>query len=414
MSKSQNFPSALLWAITSSEALGAKTAELVETSLRRLWRDARTSMSDGLTFISTGDIPAMWIRDSTWQVKPLIRFANEIEIASFIKSVIRTQAFYLGIDPYANAFNQEPDGNCWHMDFPDQSPWVFERKFELDSITAFWQLSLDFSDALGSKSSFDEDWWTTTENLVDLLWHETQHDPESYIFFRPNNPPHDSLSNSGIGAPYANCGLVWSAFRPSDDACEMPFHIASNIHASILLKRLAQLSPSESLASKCESLAYQIDVAVRTHAWVERGGQKLLAYEVDGLGGAIVMDDANYPSLLSLKFLGLEDAQAATATRAFALSTENPWYFENSNWSGVGSPHTGQGMIWPLAIAMAGITAESKSEKLRHLRIVEESISGGAIHESFSIENPDTFTREWFSWAEMTYFELVMRILEEQ
>jgi meiotically up-regulated gene 157 (Mug157) protein len=412
VAQSQNLPQEFVAVIEKSASLGKQTATFVKAALTRLWFDAASPIDNGKAFLSTGDIDAMWIRDSTWQVRPLIRFADNPEIAAFIGSIINTQAFYLAIDPYANAFNKTPNGYCWHKDFADQSPWVFERKFELDSITGFWQLSLDFAD----KGSFalDESWWQLTERLVDLLWIETEHDSDSYILFRPDNPPHDSLSNEGRGGQFKNCGLIWSAFRPSDDACEMPFHIPSNIHASLLLRRLAKAARNDrpDLAKRSEALANQIDAAVKEHAWFEVDGIRTLAYEIDGLGGAVLMDDANYPNLLSLKFLGLADEQVTKNTRDFSLSASNKWHFSNQRISGIGSPHTGFGMVWPLAMAMAGITAENPDEMISSLRIIEQTASGGAIHESFSIDNPDNFTREWFSWAEMTYFELAMRILE--
>jgi meiotically up-regulated gene 157 (Mug157) protein len=410
--KAKSLPAPLRAAIKQAADLGPQTATLVETALTRLWFDAGKPMGGGFTFISTGDIPAMWIRDSTWQVRPLLRFVEDREIAEFTESVVRTQAFYLGIDPYANAFNQTASGDCWHKDFENQSPWVFERKFELDSVTAFWQLSLDLADALESDRILDATWWQTSESLVDLLWKEANHEPESYIFFRPNNPPHDSLSNTGRGAPYANCGLIWSAFRPSDDACEMPFLIPSNIHAALLLRRLAKRCPASELAARCKSLADQIEAAIEAYAWVVRDGRRTLAYEVDGMGGAIIMDDANYPSLLSLKFLGFENHAEANAIREFVLSPANPWFFDNGRLRGIGSPHTGRGRVWPLAIAMVGLTSETRGEMVEQLRLIEETASGGAIHESFAIDNPNDFTREWFSWAEMTYFELAMTILE--
>jgi len=408
----RDLPQELVEVIEKSASLGKQTAAFVKTALTRLWLDAASPMDGDKVFLSTGDIDAMWIRDSTWQVRPLIRFAGNRAIADFLCSIINTQVFYLSIDPYANAFNKTPNGQCWHRDFGDQSPWVFERKFELDSITGFWQLSLDLSET--GSFALDESWWQLTARLVDLLWVETEHDPDSYILFRPDNPPHDSLSNEGRGGPFENCGLIWSAFRPSDDACEMPFHIPSNIHASLLLRRLARAAQStrSELAKRSEALANQIDAAVKEHAWFEVDGIRTLAYEIDGLGGAVMMDDANYPNLLSLKFLGLADEQVTKNIREYSLSASNKWHFSNHIISGIGSPHTGVGMVWPLAIAMAGITAENPDEMISSLRIIEQTASGEAIHESFSIENPDNFTREWFSWAEMTYFELAMRILE--
>jgi meiotically up-regulated gene 157 (Mug157) protein len=413
--RNRELPKVLREAIQESEKLGDNTKLLVKAALERLWIDAVSTNERGHVFLSTGDIDAMWIRDSAWQTRPLLRFCHDATVATFLKQVIQTQLFYLEIDPFANAFNVGPNGRCWHKDFPDQSPWVFERKFELDSITGFWQLSLDYVQATNDFSVLNERWWELTESLVKLLWSETTHDPESYVLSRPKNPVHDSLSNQGRGAKFRDCGLIWSGFRPSDDACEMPFLVPSNIHAAILMRRIAALTPDSrtSLKRSCLDLANQIDKAIEAHAWVEVAGEKELAYEIDGLGGFVLMDDANYPNLLSLGFLGFPDRELAQRVRAFSLSKANPWYFEAGGIAGLGSPHTGGDMVWPLAIAMAGITSRVAAERMACLRTIEENAALGSIHESFSIHDKNVFTRDWFSWAEMTYFELVMQILED-
>ena len=366
-------------------------------------------------FILTGDIPAMWIRDSVWQVRPLLRFASNSEIRDFIRGVIAAQTRFLMIDPYANAYNLEPNGNCWHKDFPDQSPWVFERKFELDSITSFLQLSLDLVDATQDENHLTSQWWSLVKSLVELLWSETQHEPKSYRFSRPGNPAHDHLSHDGYGAPFENCGLIWSAFRPSDDACELPFHVPSNIHAEIQLKRLAKFAEAiePELSASSRKLAAQLASAIEATAVIGKGSKSILAYEVDGLGGFKLQDDANYPSLLALPFLGGVKNTLYRETRDFCLSPKNPWFFSGSHGAGVGSPHTGPGMIWPLAIAMQGITADNPADQLAALRLIERTrSSNGYIHESFDVTDPEHFTRDWFNWAEMTYVELAFTLAE--
>ncbi len=143
------------------------------------------------------------------------------------------------------------------------------------------------------------------------------------------------------------------------------------------------------------------------------GLKSILAYEVDGLGGFKLQDDANYPSLLSLPFLGGQRNLLYRQTREFCLSNANPWFFSGPHGSGVGSPHTGENMIWPLAIAMQGITADKPADQLAALRLIERTrSSNGFIHESFDVSNPERFTRDWFSWAEMTYVELAFLLAE--
>ena len=412
---SRRLPHTLEELVLNLGPLGSKTQATSSDSLMRLWFDAAKRLPDGAVFISTGDIPAMWIRDSVWQVRPLLRLADDPEIRAFVIGVIQRQVMYLGIDPYANAFNIEPNGACWHKDFEDQSPWVFERKFELDSWTGFLQLSLDLL-SHGVKDHLTEDWWSVTTNLVRLMAKETQHDPKSYRFLRPGNPAHDHLSNDGFGATFRNCGLIWSGFRPSDDAVEYPFHIPSNIHAAITLGRLAELAKphDRELSGRASELAQSLGQALESFGVAQWQGKEVWAYEVDGLGNQILMDDANYPSLLSLPMLGYKPDQRYQNTREFAWSESNPWFFEGSSASGIGSPHTGHNMVWPLATAIFGITASSPEERVTALRSIEQCLDESLfIHESIDVSDPSKFTRDWFSWAEMTYVELALTCLRD-
>jgi len=409
-----SLPKVLNEAVRNLKPLGEVTQTCVLGALMRLWFDAAHHGTDGRVYLLTGDIPAMWIRDSVWQARPLLRFAGDAEIREFLVGLIAAQADFLAIDPYANAFNLEPNGNCWHKDFKNQSPWVFERKFELDSITSFLQLSLDLADTAGVADHLTPAWWSVVAELLAVLEAETNHNPASYRLVRKGRPAHDFLSHDGYGAPFSHCGLIWSAFRPSDDACELPFHIPSNLHAASQLARLADLASDagrRDLADRCRALSAGIYEAVIAHAVIQTEAGEVLAYEVDGLGGAVLMDDANYPNLISLPFLGLERDDRYELTRARALSLANPWYFAGSVGSGLGSPHTGADMIWPLGIAMAGLTDARPAAQLEALRMIEDSRSAnGFIHESFNKNDPQDFTRDWFSWAEMTYVELAFRL----
>lgn len=400
---SLEIPSAIIKAIEQLPAPLAKYSPWLTASVERLFRDAAKETEDGI-YLSTGDIPAMWLRDSSFQIRPLIRFSQDPEVYEFCSKVISQQAFYIQIDPYANAFNPEPNGFCWHKDFEDQSPWVFERKWEIDSLASFLDVSARLALISGRTEHLDDAWHEAANICVEVFSQEQKHNRDSYVFIREGNPAHDYLSNNGIGADYSTCGLIWSAFRPSDDACELPFHIPQNAYASAALKAVAAYLEPE-LQNKALQLSKEIANAIEKEALTEQG----YAYEVDGLGNQLFMDDANIPSLLSLHYLGfcnLEDNNYLM-TREFVLSKANPWFFEGSTLSHIGSPHTGPNKVWPLAMAMELLTSEKVD--IAKLELLIETAPEHAFHESVDVDNPEQFTREWFSWADMTVLDAVFR-----
>jgi len=391
--------------------LPAARAERIDRSTERLFADAIVVNPDGTAFVLTGDIPAMWIRDSTWQVLPLLLMDPDAELLAVLAGVSRMQARFLAIDPYANAFNNGPTGQCWHRDFVDQSPWVFERKFELDSIAAFFELATALHDRAGCAAHLDADFWATTGVLLELLHREQHHDRGSYRFVRSNAPVADFLGHGGVGAPFEPNGMVWSAFRPSDDRCELPFHVPANAHLAVVLQRLALLAEAAghpSLAARAAQIsrtvsAALVDVEEQCGRW---------PYEVDGLGNAVFSDDPNVPSLLALPYLGWRSAADPTyqATRQYLLSPSNPGWRSSALAEGLASEHTPVTHIWPLSIAVRGLTATSRDEQLACLRMLEATDGGtGCMHESFDMHDPSTYTRAWFSWADMTYVELALR-----
>lgn len=383
-------------------------AELAKSSVARLFDHAARQLEPGCIFISTGDIDAMWLRDSSFQVKPLLRFAKHAGVRQFVEGVIRQQAKYISIDPYANAFNESPNGNGWHKDFEDQSPWVFERKWEIDSLASFLDLSLGLVESSASRAHLDDEWWRAADTIVSVFERETEHDPESYVLIRPKAPKHDWLYPDGRGSAFRNCGLIWSGFRPSDDACELAFNVAQNAYAAAQLERLATAAPDQ-LAIRSLKLARQIRSALAELAIID--GRYV--YELDGLGNSISIDDANIPSLLSLPYLGFCGSDDGTYlnTRRFVLSNDNPWFFSGAEVSHIGSPHTGTNRVWPLAMAMEIITSETlELEKLNTLAELARSSAG--LHESVNTDNLSDFTREWFSWAEMTYVDAVFKTAE--
>ncbi len=383
--------------------ISAERMQRVDSALHALFNRTLTYLPDGSPFIITGDIPAMWLRDSTFQLKPLLHSKNP-EVIDLLVEASKSQIRFFLIDPYANAFNPEPNGACWHKDFPDQSPWVFERKFELDSWAAVLHLARMIKQNYGRTDHLQGEFEEAVALMVDLAVREQRHDPKSYRFSRKNGVAHDSLSHDGYGAPVGYTGMVYSAFRPSDDACTYGYHIPSNLY---FLHELEAL-PKEFVTDRVQKLISEIRAGIAEFGIVN--GR--YAYEVDGLGNFLLIDDANVPSLLSLPYLGIttEMDQSYLATRKAILSSENPYYFSGSKAAGIGSQHTPTNHIWPIAMAIQALTDSDRRSMESTLAILEQSDGGtGNMHESFDANNDKIFTREWFSWADMTYVELVLK-----
>jgi meiotically up-regulated gene 157 (Mug157) protein len=382
--------------------LSASRFKRVERALDALLHKSLTRLDNGRPFIITGDIPAMWLRDSTWQVAPLLNSIHP-DVINMLIELSQTQIELFLIDPYANAFNSTANGECWHKDFPDQSPWVFERKFELDSWASVLYLARMIIERYDRWEHIGGQFREGLKVMMELARREQHHDPSSYIFKRDNGVLHDSLSHNGQGAPTAYTGMIYSAFRPSDDACVYGYLVPSNI---FFLNELEQLN--EKLKSPdSKSLSTEIRNGLEKYAIIN--GR--YAYEVDGLGNSISIDDANIPSLLSLPLLGCisSDDEIYKATREFILSAENPYYFLGTKVAGVGSQHTPTGFVWPIALAVQALTETSISKKLETLDLLERTDGGtGSMHESFNADDDRDFTRSWFSWADMTYVQLVL------
>jgi meiotically up-regulated gene 157 (Mug157) protein len=382
--------------------ISASRFSRVSKAIDSLFGKSLTRRENGTPFIITGDIPAMWLRDSTWQVAPLLN-SNHPEVIQLLIDLSKVQVELFLIDPYANAFNPAPNGQCWHKDFPNQSPWVFERKFELDSWASVLYLARMITEKYGRTDHIDASFKEALSVMINLAKIEQHHDPESYIFKRNNGVPHDFLSHNGRGAPTAYTGMIYSAFRPSDDACVYGYLVPSNL---FFLNEL-ELLPQALQSSETKDLSSKIRRGIKEFAIID--GR--YAYEVDGLGNSLFIDDANIPSLLSLPLLGCISAEDESyqATREFILSKSNPYYFSGSAAEGIGSQHTPTGFVWPIALAVQALTDSSKSKKLETLDVLENSDGEtGAMHESFNVDDDKDFTRSWFSWADMTYVQLVL------
>ncbi|KAI8093712.1 DUF1237 domain-containing protein [Halteromyces radiatus] len=429
------------------------------------------------TFLITGDIPAMWIRDSTNQILPYLPFINEdLQLQSLILGVIETQADYLTYDPYANAFLRpwyatiDDKKNPAHGRVQDRvipqydSQYVWESKYELDSLGHFFELGNEYMTATGDTERVlgSKTWLQAVHRVLQVIhdqqrgtWEEEERFPRARVYKKPPFPiyensssssssssfsqeepmplpldkgyrftrysdrPTETLGANGLGGISQRCGLVKSAFRPSDDATTFPYLIPANAQISVQLKRLAQIIRTALISNKvdhhrkqlsdiaveAQSLGDRIHQAIYAHAVVDHPVHgKIFAYEVDCYGSFILMDDANTPSLLSLPLLGFMERTDPLylRTRSFLLSSSNPWYFKGKFGQGIGGPHTGYGMIWPISLLVQSQTSTDEDEIkiiLDTLKRLASQSTHGWMVESFHKDNPKLFTRPWFSWA---------------
>ena len=382
--------------------------------------ETTVQQSPGDTFVITGDIPAMWLRDSTAQVLHYLRFADDTQVAGMIEGLIARQAECILRDPYANAFNREPSDYKPFDDFPRASDWVWERKYEIDSLCYPVWLAEKYVDRTGSTAILTERFAMALRRVVEVLRREQHHECSDYRFIRTDCPPSDTLTREGHGEPVAFTGMTWSGFRPSDDACRYGYLVPSNLFAVRALRgaeKLAKLMNDDALAAEAAALGREIAAGVEAFAKVNDPlFGEIYAYEVDGLGHANLMDDANVPSLLALPYLEVCDRNDPLylRTRAFALSHRNPYYREGALARGVGSPHTPEGYIWPIALCVQAMTSSDDAEVAAILRMLMTTHAGtGFMHESFDPDAPEKFTRPWFAWANSMFGEMLVRLYEE-
>lgn len=380
-------------------------------------------MEDGTTHVITGDIPAMWLRDSTAQVRPYLVLAKEdAKIRSLIAGLVRRQVFFILTDPYANAFNEQADGRHWTDDEPQPGDWVWERKYEIDSLCYPIQLAWLLWKHTGNRAHLDEQFREAAVRILKVFRTEQNHEELSeYRFIRKNTFFTDTLSRDGKGALVkSGIGMTWSGFRPSDDACTYGYLVPSNMFASVALGYLAEIAENvlkdDRLAEDAKKLQAEIYEGIEKYAVVETEEfGRVYAYEVDGYGQYHLMDDANVPSLLSMDYLGYQGKDCAVAenTRRMILSEANPYYYSGSQASGIGSPHTPSGYIWHIAMAMEGLTEKSRERRLEILKALGATDGGtGMMHEGFCKDDSRKYTREWFSWANALFCELAMSLSE--
>jgi len=408
--------------------IAAAAARIADPGLRRLFEGTLPNTLDTTvttagddahpdTFVVTGDIDAMWLRDSTAQVWPYLASApDDPDLDRLLRGVIHRQSAQVLLDPYANAFlSDERDGE-WAADETDMQPGVHERKWEPDSLSAFCRLSAGYARATASTRPFDATWRGALETALRTLRVEQRlTGPSPYRFHRPDGDPLDVVPNGGRGAPTRPNGMVHGAFRPSDDRCDLPLSVPTNLALAAALEAVAHVAAevgAPASAADARSLAAEIRTAVDADGVVQDGGEPRWAYELDGLGGRVLMDDANAPSLLALPYLGActPDDPRYRATRRWILSPANPWWFSGVAAEGIGSPHTGPRRIWPIAIAIRGLTATGSEERRAAARLLGATHAGTFLaHESFDVDDPSRFSRSWFAWANGLVGELLER-----
>lgn len=388
------------------------------------FRDDKDGQED--TFVYTGDIHAMWLRDSAAQVWPYVQFANDDQyLRKMIAGLIRRQFKCINIDPYANAFidTQDPNPNLeWQSDITDMKPELHERKWEIDSHCYPIRLAYHYWKTTGDTSVFDQYWLASiTQTLKTFREQQRKNGVGSYTFMRKTLYQLDTVCNKGKGNPVNPVGLICSVFRPSDDATTFLFLVPSNFFAVSSLRKAAEILTSvnnnREMAKECLDLAQEVEMALKEYAVVDHPKcGKIYAFEVDGFGNAFMMDDANVPSLLALPYLGDIDRNDPVYenTRKFVWSENNPYFFKGSAGEGIGGPHIGYDMAWPMSIMMRAFTSTDDQEIKKCIQmLMDTDADTGFIHESFDVNNPNNYTRDWFAWQNTLFGELIIKLVAD-
>ena len=377
------------------------------------------------TAVITGDIPAMWLRDSSAQVWPYLPLAKKDEaLRSLLEGVIHRQARCILIDPYANAFMADlnaPPLEWSRKDKTELKQGVGERKWELDSLCYTMRLAYGYWKHTGDTRPFDARWHQAMKLAVEtMIVQQRKHGEGPYHFQRESFISTETLPADGYGNPVKPVGMIASGFRGSDDACIFPFLVPSNLFAVTSLRQLAEISNAvlhdSALANQAQALASEVESALRRHAIAQTPQGTIWAYEVDGFGSQLLMDDSNIPSLLGLPYLqSSPDAALYERTRKFVWSENNPWFFRGTAGEGIGGPHEGKDMVWPMSQIAFALTSNSDAEISRILAMLKSgSVGTGFIHESYNKDDAKKFTRAWFAWVNGLFGELIATLAEKK
>lgn len=376
------------------------------------------------TFVFTGDIHAMWGRDSAAQVYPYVRYAKEDPfLRKMIAGVLLRQFRNIIFDPYANAFNRFPVASGeWMKDYTEMKPELHERKYEIDSLCYPLRLAYEYWKVTGDDSIFGEEWIHVIQKVLQTFREQQRKEGIGpYKFARMTTRASDTTLCDGMGWPVKPCGLIASVFRPSDDATTFLFLIPSNFMAVTSLNKAAEMlsviNQRADLATQCRELASEVQQALQQYSVYNHPKYgKIYAYEVDGFGNQLLMDDANVPSLLSMPYLGDIDVNdfIYQNTRRFIWSQDNPFFFRGVAGEGIGGPHIGYDMPWPMSIMMRAFTSQDDEEIKTCIEMLMNTDAGtGMIHEAFHKDNADKYSRPWFAWQNTLFGELILKLLDD-
>lgn len=388
----------------------------------------KMGMVDGRpdAFVITGDIPCLWLRDSAAQMKPYLHLARQdAELRRLFHGLIARQARCILIDPYANAFLEDPAGRTelsWALhDDTEMKPGVAERKWEIDSLCYPMRLAHGYWQATGDAAPFDTGWAEAARLSIRTFREQQRKDGKGpYRFRRSSNRPTETLMLDGFGAPSRPVGLIHCGFRPSDDACIYPFFIPANFFAVTALRELAGVAEGArkdaALAAEATSLAEEVEAALHRYGKMRLpDGREVWAFETDGFGNAVFMDDANVPSLSSLAYLGCVDPSDPLWRRTAdaAWSEANPYFSRGATAEGIGGPHVGLGQIWPMSIVIRALSSNDDATIRACLKMLRDTDGGtGFIHEAFDQDDPSKFTRDWFAWANGLFGEMIVHLAD--
>ena len=380
---------------------------------------------DDDTFVYTGDIAAMWLRDSGAQVWPYVQFCNDDPaLARLIRGVILRQLKSINLDPYANAFYDSPDQTGeWQSDHTQMKPGLHERKYEIDSECYPVRLAYAYWKETGDTTVFGQVWTEAVDNILQTFREQQRKDGNlgPYSFRRTTDRQFDTVGWGGMGHPVNPVGLIASVFRPSDDATVFPFLVPSNFMAVTALRKAAEIlttvNQDADRALQCMQLADEVEQALKQYAIVNHPKYgKIYAFEVDGFGSQLLMDDANVPSLLGMGYLGdvpLNDPVYQN-TRRFVWSEDNPSFFRGKAGEGIGGPHVGYDMPWPMSIMMLAFTSRDDAEIKHCIEMLMSTDAGtGFIHESFNKDDANDYTRPWFAWQNTLFGELILKLIAD-
>ncbi|MBC7626291.1 glycoside hydrolase family 125 protein [Ferruginibacter sp.] len=375
------------------------------------------------TYVITGDIDAMWMRDSTAQVWPYLALVKkDKELQQLISGVINRQVKCILKDPYANAFYKDENKvSEWKSDLTTMQPGIHERKWEIDSLCYPIRLAYNYWKQTDDTSPFDNQWKNAIQLILQTFKTQQRKNGNGpYTFQRTTAWATDGVPLGGYGYPVKPVGLICSMFRPSDDATIFPFLIPSNFFAVVSLRQasimIKQIFNGVSLTNELTALANEVETALQQYAIINHPQYgKIYAYEVNGFGSFNLMDDANVPSLLSLPYLNAvkNTDPVYINTRKLLLSANNPFFFKGKAAEGIGGPHAGMNMIWPLSIVMRGLTSKDDVEIKQCIDMLRKTHGGtGFMHESFHKDDANNFTRKWFAWANTIFGELLWEVYQ--